>query len=267
MIAPARRQTWLEVSRGRAFATHLGVSASIVGAVCTLIFLIWYPQPYFQAAGAWNVLRVLLGVDLVLGPLLTLIVFKPGKWGLKFDLTVIAVIQLSALIYGTTVIYRERPYFTVFAVDRFHVLALKDVDQSQLAAAGLGSKPFVGPLLAIARRPEDTAGWQRLLEETLFEGKPDIEQRPEFWSTYTDHTDEVINKARPLGVLKSTSPEAAEDVERLLQRLERLETELAYLPLITKNQSLSMIVDLADGTPLEALDLNPWVSGNDEAQN
>ena len=112
---PISRKSWLEISRRRAFLTHLALSATIVGIACAAIFFIWYPRPYFEATGAWHVLRVLIGVDLVLGPLLTLIVFKPGKWGLKFDLCAIALVQLAALIYGLTTIYEERPYFTVFA--------------------------------------------------------------------------------------------------------------------------------------------------------
>src|SRR5437762_10459463 len=68
---------WLAISRRRAFLTHLLSSAVIVSAVCVLVFFVWYPHPYFRISGAWNPLRVLIGVDLVLGPLLTLLVFKP----------------------------------------------------------------------------------------------------------------------------------------------------------------------------------------------
>jgi len=118
-----RPETRRVVTRARAFWTHLAISSAIVGAACAVIFFVWYPYPYFQAAGAWNVLRVLIGVDLVLGPLLTLIVFKPGKRGLKSDLACIALVQIAALVYGLTVIHRERPYFMVFALDRFFLLS------------------------------------------------------------------------------------------------------------------------------------------------
>jgi hypothetical protein len=257
---------WLEVSRSRAFFTHLGMSASVVGFVCALIFFVWYPHPYFQATGAWNVLRVLVGVDLVVGPLLTLILFKPGKWGLKFDLCVIALVQLAALIYGVSVIYVERPYFTVFALDRFYVLARKDVDQAQLADPALvapdkiGAKPLLGPLLVVATRPTDTTGMQRLLEETLFQGKPDIERRPEFWSAYTQQTAQVLTRSRPLTTLKTERPQAAGDIDGLVAALGRAEDKLAFLPVLAKNRDLSMIIDATNGTLLEVLDVDPWVN-------
>jgi hypothetical protein len=208
------------------------------------------------------VLRVLIGVDLVLGPLLTLILFKPGKWGLKFDLCVIALLQLAALIYGLTTIYSERPYFTVFAVDRFYVLARKDVAEADLeqyrVAERIGSKPLRGPVHAVAERPTEPKAFQRFLEETVFEGKPDLERRPEFWRRYTDATSEVIARARPLSVLRAARPEAAEAIADLVAAVGLPEERLAFLPLIAKNRDLSFIVDAADGTPLDVLDVDPW---------
>src|SRR5262245_9162347 len=261
------KKGWLDVSRGRAFFTHLCGSATIVGAVCALIFFIWYPHPYFQAAGAWNVLRVLIGVDLVVGPLLTLIVFKPGKWGLKFDLCAIATLQLAALIYGISVIYTERPYFTVFALDRFYVLPRKDVDQEQLvdralvAAERIGSKPVRGPLLVVAMRPTDAAGMQRLLEETLFGGKPDIQQRPEFWTAYGKAAGDVVARAHPLAALRAERPDSAAAIDGLVAKLRMPETELGFLPVVARNKDLAMIVDTASGVPLEVLEVDPWLSG------
>ena len=138
------------------------MSAAIVGSACAIIFFVWYPHPYFLATGAWTVLRVLIAVDLGLGPLCTLIVFKPGKRRLKFDLAAIALVQLAALVYGVISIYQDRPYYTVFAVDRFYVLAGEDVDRDELARrereVRIGEKPLCGPLLVAASRPTDAAG-------------------------------------------------------------------------------------------------------------
>ncbi len=258
-----RRRSGLAISRKRAFLTHLGLSTLIVGAACALIFLLWYPHPYFQAVGAWNVLRVLIGVDLVLGPLLTLIVFKPGKPGLRFDLSVIAVVQLAALIYGMTAIYRERPYFTVFALDRFFVLAMRDVDLAQFAdakAAGrLGDKPFRGPLLAVATVPADGAEFQKLLDETVFGGKADIERRPEFWSRYEEQAAQVVRRARPLALLRTARPQGATRIAALPAKVGAPESRLSFVPMIAKNRDVSLVVDATTGAPIEVLDVDPWI--------
>jgi hypothetical protein len=257
------RRGWLEVSRGRAFLTHLAASATIVGAACTVIFFVWYPHPYFFATGAWKVLRVLIGVDVVLGPLLTLIVFKPGKRGLKLDLAVIAFIQLSAFAYGVTSIYQGRPYFTVFAVDRFYVLAREDVDADELARrereGSIGVKPSRGPLLVVAVRPTDPAAAKRLLEETVFGGLPDIERRPEYWRPYAAETAQVAMRARPLATLRAARPKSAAQIAAVTARLGLPEQRLGFVPLIARNRDLSFIVDLTSGAPLEVLDVDPWI--------
>ena len=68
------------------------------------MFWVWYPTPYFAIDGGWQVLRILAGVDVVLGPLLTFIVFKIGKPSLKFDMSCIILMQIGALIYGGMII-------------------------------------------------------------------------------------------------------------------------------------------------------------------
>ena len=95
----------------RAFLIHLGISLTVVGAVVAFVFFVWYPDFYFQVKGAGSVLRVLIGVDLVIGPALTLLVYKPNKPGLRFDLAAIAMLQLVALVYGTVTLFSEPPLF------------------------------------------------------------------------------------------------------------------------------------------------------------
>ena len=254
---------WLNVSRPRAFLSHLAFSAVVVGAVCALIFFVWYPHPYFQAVGAWNVLRVLIGVDLVVGPVLTLILFKPGKRGLKFDLAFIACVQVAALVYGITVIYRERPYFNVFNVDRFSVHSYRDVDRDQwnaaLAAGRLDAKPQLGPALVVAVRPTDPAAAQRLLEETAGGGKPDIDRRPEFWSRYEEQAAQVVARQRPLTALRAARPESAGAIVALAARLGLPEDRLGFVPMIAKNRDVSAVVDAHTGELLEIIDVDPWI--------
>lgn len=260
--AAPRKRGWLDISRKRAFVTHLCISATIVSAACALIFLFWYPDPYFQAIGTWNVLRVLIGVDLVLGPLLTLILFKPGKWGLKFDVACIALVQLTALVYGLTVIYQERPYFTVFAVDRFTVLAFQDVDGEQWrearASGRIDAKPSYGPLLVAAIRPEGEQ-YQRLIDETLFEGKPDIDRRPEFWSRYEDQTAQVADRQHSLAELKAARPDAAARIAALPRKLGLPEERLGFTPMNAKNRDVTAVVDAETGELLDVIDVDPWI--------
>ena len=147
------------------------------------MFFVWYPAPYFETDGGWKVLRILADVDVVLG-LLTLIVFKPGKPSLKFDLSCIVVAQLAALLYGGTIIYQQRPAFVVFGVDRFTTVPAADVDFDQRQYPELKRVAGIGPMLAEAKPPKDPKMRQDLLFGVLMEGQKDLEFRPELYHPY-----------------------------------------------------------------------------------
>ena len=85
--------------------------------------------------GGETLLRLLIGVDVVLGPLITLIIFDPEKPRLKYDLAVIAVLQFAALAYGSYVMFEARPVYNVFVGDRFETVAANAIDDESLARA------------------------------------------------------------------------------------------------------------------------------------
>lgn len=111
----------------QAFSIHFGLSVLAVGAVCAVTLGVWYPSGLADLQGVWKILGILVGVDVVLGPSLTYVVFAPGKRTLKFDLSVIALIQIAALAYGTWVISTQRPAYLAFMYDRFFVVAERDL--------------------------------------------------------------------------------------------------------------------------------------------
>jgi len=244
------------MSKLQAFLIHLSISATVVGFVCALIFFVWYPQPYFEIVGAGSVLKVLIGVDLVAGPLLTLILYRHGKPGLVFDLSVIAVIQLAALLYGTTVIYRERPYYVVFAIDRFEVLARTEIDPEAIRVDALRKKPFIGPILTVALMPENEQERQQLLDD-VFAGKPDLERRPEYWDVYEKHTAGIIERATPLAQMARERPDARDRINTFIQSRTDGD-DLVGLPVIGKKNTLFFVLDKMTRLPVGVIDFDPW---------
>src|SRR4029077_20492222 len=115
--------TLTSLNRWKASALHLALSAAIGAAVVPLMLAVWYPQHYFAAMGGTMLILLLIGVDVVIGPLITLIVFDPMKKGRPFELAVICVCQLGALRYECSVMFNARPVYNAFVVDRFEVVA------------------------------------------------------------------------------------------------------------------------------------------------
>ena len=116
----------------KASGIHLAICGVIASFVLALMILVWYPAPYFQALGGQKIAMIVIVVDVIVGPLLTLIVYRPMKKGLKFDLTVIALLQVGALAYGVSVLYQGRPVYVVFVKDRFDIVTAVDIDTDSL---------------------------------------------------------------------------------------------------------------------------------------
>lgn len=112
-------------NRWQAFASHLALSLIIFLTLTFIIVFIWYPGDLIQAGG-WQGLKIVAGIDLVLGPLLTLIIYNPTKKSLPFDLAFIALIQLCGLSYGVYAIHNEKPEILVLSYDGIHVITYTD---------------------------------------------------------------------------------------------------------------------------------------------
>ncbi len=128
---------------------HLGVSVLILLVILVLMRELWYPGPWFELDGGWQGLRILIGVQLVLGPVLTFLLFSPGKSraAIRFDLLAIGLIQVGALIWGLGLVERQRPlalvvYDTaIYSLDRA-ALQMQDRDLDALLALAEGPLPL-----------------------------------------------------------------------------------------------------------------------------
>lgn len=98
-----------EYNRYQAFAVHMAISLVIFFILLVCITQYWYPGILFDTGNGWKAIGMIVGIDLVLGPLLTFIVFNHNKNSLKFDLAIIALVQTAALVYGTWTIHSSRP--------------------------------------------------------------------------------------------------------------------------------------------------------------
>jgi hypothetical protein len=110
------------MKRIRAAAIHLLVSVSIAASLFFAFWFVWYPYPLFHAVGGLDIFLILLAVDVTLGPLLTFVVFDTNKRTLKFDLSVIALFQLAALLYGVYTLYIGRPVYAAALGHRFDLV-------------------------------------------------------------------------------------------------------------------------------------------------
>lgn len=250
----------VRMSRWKAAALHLCISVVIAATASGLLLGIWYPPPYFHADGAGKLLTLVVGVDVAVGPLLTLLVFKIGKPGLKLDLTVIAALQAIALIYGFHVLVGSRPVFMVAAVDRFVIVSAADISSADLAKA---SRPewrrlsWTGPVLVGATLPKDVEQSNALLFSSLKGGK-DIQDLPERYVPYAQVAAKMLARAQDVKVLRTMHPTAAGEISRWLSSRHLSDGQVEWLPMQARKWDMVMMMNAKNGEPIGPIALDPW---------
>ncbi len=197
---------------------------------------------------------MLLIIDVILGPLLTLLVYKPGKKTLVMDLTVIACLQIAALAYGLHSVADGRPAWIAFAVDRFELVRVLDIDERKLEQADLAYRQpsLLGPQWVTASNPADSDERNDLILESVF-GGADLAQRPNLYQPLNTQKDAIAQ--RVLALSKLSEFNTAEHVNALLAQHPRAD---AWLPLRANNQDMVVLMHKASAEVVAIVDLRPW---------
>lgn len=250
------------MSRLKAFRIHLAISAAIAAIALGLMLLLWYRPPFFAALGGQHVLLILLGVDVVLGPLFTLMLFNPRKSrrALTLDLTVIALLQTTALLYGIHVMFQARPVFVVFSRDSFDLVTANMLDKADLARIQnpeYRPLPLTGPLYVYAQMPADVP----LRNEVVlgaFSGK-DLPLFPQYYQPYGEHGAVAGRAARPVADLKKLNPDRIAEIDDAVRASGLGEAQVGFLPLRARYHDETVLVEKSTGRVLGLLQMRPWL--------
>jgi hypothetical protein len=245
------------MSRWKAAGLHLVICLIVASVVASVIYFVWYPPPYYRVSGGSSLTLLILGVDIVLGPMLTLAVFRAGKKGLKFDLTVIALLQIVALCYGLTIIAMARPVFVVAVVDRFIPVAANDIESADLNSVkdpAFASLSWFGPRLVGAVVPEEH---KVELAKSALAGR-DVEKFPQYYVPYDQVADEIIAHGKPLKVLIAKGPAESAQVSGFVSARGLKPENLVFVPLHGHDRDVAMLVSVLTKQPVGTLPIDPW---------
>lgn len=249
------------MSRYKAGLIHLAISAAIVAAALFAALFVWYPPPLFDAVGAGTLLFILAGVDVALGPLLTTLIFRAGKPGLKFDLTFIAFVQAAALAYGAYTMILARPVFLVFAVDRFEVVTEADIpaeEQAKATSPEFRQSPLAGYRVVGARLPEDRKERERVMFAAVFAGH-DLSHFPQHYVAYdASMARTALARAHGIERVKELKPAMAAALAPWLKRHNLRQESVAVLPVKARKRDLVAILDRASGELLALAPFSWW---------
>lgn len=232
--------------RLKAAGIHLAISLAVALLAALLVFLVWYPYPYREISGGRELFLIVVAVDIVMGPLMTLAVFntaKPRK-ELRRDLGIIGLLQLAALAYGMWTVSVARPVHLVFEIDRFRAVHAVDIPPEFLKRAPpqLRRLPLTGPTLLSVRDFKDS---KESFEATMaaLQGAV-LGARPDFWQSYEKAKPQILAVAKPLAELEARFPANKKAIDSALKTAGHAPIGVGYVPMVGRQTFWTVLIDL-----------------------
>lgn len=235
----------------RAFLVHLLFSAVIISLFLLVITQLWFPGILFQLENVWEGLKILIPVDAILGPLLTFILFVPGKKGLKMDLTIIGIFQIGALIAGGYLIYLQRPAAITFVMDRFEIVPhtadyIVDIPKERFNQ----ESPI---LLTYALPPQSSLEKTQFIMDGIQFNKIGERHYP-----LNQYMKKVAEKSLDIDKIKPKSEVSKQRLAEFKKQFPNMDN-LILLPLqASTSDSIMLVIESTTGKIKHYLEIDPW---------
>jgi hypothetical protein len=193
--------------RFKAFAWHLLGSASVLTLTLGLLYLGWYHWPGWYLADMPTVLAIMVGVDVVLGPLLTFIVAAPTKARrvLARDVGAILLVQLVAFGYGVTTLWHGRPLYYAFSVNCLSVVQAQDIEHDSADASAqdspLAPHWYSLPRWIWAPLPNNSEEAEKIVQSVI-QGGFDVTARPAYYKPWARGAAELRSQLKRVDDIK-----------------------------------------------------------------
>jgi len=247
------------MGKPKAFLVHLLVSAAIVGALLLLLVTRWYPMPYFVADGGWQGIRLVAAIDVVLGPLLTLVIYnrtKPRR-KLLFDYSVIAALQACAFTFGVWTVFSARTSVVVFTDGTFYTIGADEARFLHDPYPALLREATGRPAYAMVNMPADPEARQALRRESMAERRPLFS----FLNLVGPFTPEKVLQLAEYGIdlhaLLAEHPRQTAEVDRFLAEHGGTLDDYLFFPVKPRYQPVVLAFSRASGDLVDWLDLTP----------
>lgn len=263
-----------------AFACHLTLSAAIVAFTMAIVIGVWYPSPLFYVQDFSKIVLTLVSVDLVLGPLLTFIVYNPAKALLKFDLAIIFLIQLSALSYGVYTSFISRPVYVVYSIDRFNSVSANEYQNIDLKKISKENQylqtPITGPRWLGAVSPAKLTPAEKMDMEFSTALGDGLRMMPQYYVPYEKIKADAVRmgkRANDLNLNENqtikqfgsskdrtlpSSPEQIRTVREWLGHLGLPLDKIILIPLKGREKFAIVALNAETGIVLDSLSQDPW---------
>jgi hypothetical protein len=240
------------MNRFKAFAVHLISSAIILVGFYTMASQVWYPGKLFSIAAGAQLIRLLICVDVIIGPLITFIIFNVKKKKLKQDLFFVVFCQLCFLVYGAWTIFTVRPAYIAFAEDQFFIVRANEIDPADEAKVknnDFKSLPLLGPKFVGTVEPTD----QKIKNDLVFSSLAGmgIQNLPQYFVPFETIRSQIKAAARTSKQLKKIDSDTRLRLE--LYERNHSSTPVAFIRLVNKNAILFVVINSSNGAVVDII--------------
>jgi hypothetical protein len=245
-----------------AFSIHFLVTAALGAFAAALIFLVWFPSPFATMIGGTELFMLVVGCDIVLGPLLSLVIYdsRKSRRALIVDYGVVGVVQIATLVYGVYIVAGTRPVEIAFNKDRLEVVSARDISDDELAAARspeYRSLSLTGPRLVAIDVPKEEQQ-DALLQSVV--GNEE-HQRPKFYAPYDSALDQIRKRAKTIEALEKKFPEYTPELEAAARESGIPPERLRWLPVHHRKGFWTALIDDGTGKPVGYAPVDPYGRG------
>jgi hypothetical protein len=235
--------------RLKAFGLHLLASATALSLILGSLYFGWYRWPGWYLADAAHVVLVMIGVDVVLGPLLTLIIARSTKprRELARDIAMIVVVQLCALGYGTVSLWNGRPLYFAFSESLLQMVQAYDIESGE-AALGRQQNPELAPHWYSLPRwvwaplPKDPSESSKIVASAIT-GGDDVISMPRYFKRWEQGLPDLRSQLKKVDNLPYFSKRQKETLKERMHAAGLATDQLDTMVLIGRGHPLLAVLD------------------------
>jgi hypothetical protein len=243
---------------------HFLVTLVVAGIAAGAIFLIWFPGDFAAMVGGTRLFLLVSVSDLILGPLMSLVIYSSQKSRRELisDYTIVAVVQLAALIYGVSIVANSRPVFIAFDVDRLEIVAageLSSEDLSESVGAEFRSRSWFGPRLCSVTRKLSIQEKNAMMFSSVTSGR-EAYLMPKYYRAYDAAKEQIRSKSETIASLLKNSGAVRPQIEAAVRSAGKSSDDLRWLLVHHRFGFGIALIDAQTGEPLKYLAIDPvWI--------
>jgi hypothetical protein len=236
--------------RLKLFSLHLLSSATVLTLILGSLYLGWYRWPGWYLTDVTRVVLVMVCVDVVLGPTLTLIIAnqKKSRRELTRDIGIIVAVQLCALTYGSASLWHGRPLYYAFSENVLQLVQAYDISAKEAAIGRQQNPPFAPhwynlPRWIWAPLPQDPKEQEEVVLDAI-NGGDDVISMPKYFKRWEDGLPSLRSQLKKVEAVAYFAKGEKSNLAEKMKSAGLPNDQLDTMPLTGRGHPLLAVFDL-----------------------